>query len=71
MIYQFKDGPLDGAERNIPEISTGGDYRHPLPHDTPPVVLDGFGEIPHPLEAVYTETDIGELTFSHYRGRPL
>ena len=68
MIYQFKDGPLDGEEKHVPDMPLGAIFRYPMPPEievkaTP--TLYPFGK---PLEARYRVTDIGEMTFDHYEG---
>jgi len=67
MIYQFKDGLLDGAEQEIPEIPVQGFYRHPIPavgHFAP---NDDQTFEPYNPEALYRVTDIGEMTFERYQ----
>ena len=67
MIYQFKDGPLDGVEQDIPEIPIYGFFRYPIPavRHFAPNDDQTFG--PYNQEALYRVTDIGEMTFERYQ----
>ena len=67
MIYQFKDGPLDGEEQDIQEIPLGGFYRYPIPATMGLCPNDDRTFEPYNQEAIYRVTDIGEMTFKKYR----
>ena len=68
MIYQFKDGPLDGEEMEIPEMPLGGLFRHPIPPAINLTPSEGFNDFKPLPEAHYRVTDIGEMTLDHYEG---
>lgn len=67
MLYQFKNGPLDGEEQHIPEMPLGAIFRYPLPPAIGVISRAGFDD-GKPLEARYRVTNIGEMTFDHYEG---
>ncbi|MEM7599836.1 MAG: hypothetical protein AAF357_00290 [Verrucomicrobiota bacterium] len=66
MIYQFKDGPLDGEEMSIPEMPIGEVFRYPMP---PAISLTtDFVDFKPSPEARYRVTDIGEMTLESHDG---
>jgi hypothetical protein len=67
MIYQFKDGILDGEETDIQEIPFGGFYRYPIPPTQHFAPNDDQSFETYYREAIYRVTDIGEMTFEHYK----
>jgi len=67
MIYQFKNGILDGEETDIPEIPVGGFFRYPMPSTLHFAPNDDQSFDPYNREAIYRVTDIGEMTFEHYK----
>lgn len=66
MIYQFKNGPIDGEEQDIPEMPMGAIFRYPLPEPPAVTASQGFTEDVKMWEARYRVTDIGEMTFYQY-----
>lgn len=67
MIYQFKGGPLDGGEFDIPEMDIGEIFRHPIPND-PDANLDASNTAQNVdfLTARYRVTCVGEMAFDCY-----
>lgn len=68
MIYQFKDGPLDGAEKEIAEIPLGQIFAYPIriaPNFIASEEIENFRPVP---KVCYRVTDIGEMTLDHYEG---
>ena len=68
MIYQFKDGPLDGEEMDIPEMPMGEVFRYPILPAISLTPSEGFDDFKPAPEARYRVTDIGEMTLDHYEG---
>jgi len=68
MIYQFKNGPLDGTEADIPEMPVDAIFRHPMERSILPTLQDFDPNLQNNPEDHYRVTDIGDMTFDHYEG---